>query len=100
MDQLAETTAPRPRSFVIDGPPFPIVAMVFIAIVVVAVGMARPAAGMAVLAVGLAATVALEFRAWHAAMRPERAEVEASFASLPDRLRAAKARQVERDRWR
>lgn len=100
MDQLAETTAPRPRSFVIDGPPFPIVAMLFTAIVAVAVGMARPAAGMAILALGLVATVVLDFRVWYAAMRPERAEVEASFASLPDRLRAAKARQVERDRWR
>ena len=55
---------------------------------------------MATLAIGMIATMALDFREWRAMTRRERRTAEATFASLPTRLAQARARQMERDRWR
>lgn len=88
------------RSLAIDGPPFVMVAVVFVLLVTFWLGRGQPVLGMAVLAIGMTATVALDFREWCALPRGDRRAAESTFTSLSSRLEQARARQIERDRWR
>src|SRR5688572_12641255 len=99
MDDIPMPTKTARRSLIIDGPPFVGVAMVFLLLVTTWLGSGQPALGMAVLASGLVIALALEFREWLAATRTDRRAAERSFSSLPARLKRARARQIERDRW-
>jgi hypothetical protein len=100
MDELRAQVEPLSRSLVVDGPPFVAVALVSVALASLWWGAGRPVAGLAALAVGLLGTVALDFREWLGLTRDDRRAADATAASLPARLEGARARQVERDRWR
>jgi hypothetical protein len=100
MDELRAQVEPLSRSFVVDGPPFVAVALVFVLLVSLWWGAGRPVAGLATLTVGLLATVALDLREWLGLTRDDRRAADATAASLPARLEVARARQVERCRWR
>ncbi len=97
---MNDAQAPATRSFVVDGPPFVAVAGVAVLIATIWLGSEQPALGMAALAIGVIATLALDFREWFASTGADRRAAEATFTSLPARLKQARARQLEQDRWR
>jgi hypothetical protein len=99
-DRIENDPAARTWSFVKDGPPLVFVAAAFVFLVVGELASSSPASGMAVLAVGLVLTLALEFAAWARRHPGDRHEAMATFATLGRRLEDARARRLERDRWR
>ncbi len=94
----------RDRTFservVIDGPPFLIVAFLFVLLETSSYGIGHPGAGLAILASGLLLTVWIDFATWRRASERDRIAAVDGLGSLLQRLAEARARDLERDRWR
>jgi hypothetical protein len=95
-----EVSSSNQRSFVKDGPPLVAVVLVFVILFGGWLGTSSPAAAMAVVAVGLVSTMVLELAPWAPEHPGDPADALASLDTLGRRLRLARVRQVERDRWR
>src|SRR5689334_21429351 len=98
-DDHRGTVATRRRwSFVQDGPPVVVVALIFAALLAVWLPLhLLPVA--VVIGLGLAVLgTAVQVHAWPWRSNPDQEAALATFDTVDARLRAARARQIERDR--
>ena len=98
----AHRTAPRTRSwsFVTDGPPLLLVAVIFAGLLAYWLAPGAPAPLAELLGAALLVTLALEYRRWGLQSFVAEGAGENDPAALRRRLDAARGRQIERDRWR
>jgi hypothetical protein len=99
-DDLGTAANRRRWSFVQDGPPVVVVAPIFAALL--AVWLPPHLLPVAVtIGLGLACLgTAAQVRTWPWLSNPDQEDARATFDTVDARLRAARARQIERDRWR
>jgi hypothetical protein len=90
----------RSWSFVADGPPLLLVALIFACLLSLWVAPGSPALLAVLLGAALLLTMGLEFRRWGGHLIAERSLGQSHPIPLQQRLDEARARQVERDRWR
>ena len=107
-DNLPETmvdahrTVPRRRrwSFVTDGPPLLLVAVIFAGLLSYWLAPGAPAPLAELLGAAVLVTLALEYRRWGLPSFTAEGPGDKDPAALRRRLDAARGRQIERDRWR
>lgn len=90
----------RRRSFVSDGPPLLVVALIFASLLSLWLAPGSPALLAVLLGTALVVAVALEYRRWGLNLILDDDAVATDVVSLRRRLDAAQARRIERNRWR
>ena len=99
-DRGTDGDVARSRSFVSDGPPLLVVALIFAGLLSLWLAPGSPALLAVLLGTALVLAVALEYRRWGLDLVLEDDAVMTDVVSLRRRLDAARARRIERDRWR
>ena len=90
----------RGWSFVSDGPPLLLVALIFASLLSLWLAPGSPAMLAVMLGGALVLAVALEYRRWGLDLPLHDGVVHTDVICLRRRLDAARARQIERNRWR